>query len=87
MPRLKGSPNREAAGTIFEDSIAKKPPQCRVLTCTRDYRSFACIVNRLHQSTTLSLLNVTKYEIRNEMIGTTMTAAAKANPNSKPCCP
>lgn len=42
MPRLKGSPNREAAGTIFEDSIAKKPPQCRVLTCTRDYRSAKC---------------------------------------------
>lgn len=42
MPRLKGSPNREPAGTIFENSIVKKPPQCRVLTCTKDYRSTRC---------------------------------------------
>lgn len=42
MPRLKGSANREAAGTIFEDRIAKKPPQCRVFSCSRDYRAAHC---------------------------------------------
>ena len=42
MARLRGTANREPAATIFEDTIAKKPPQCRVLTCTRDYRSARC---------------------------------------------
>lgn len=42
MARLRGTVNREPAATIFEDSIVKKPPQCRVLTCTKDYRSARC---------------------------------------------
>lgn len=42
MPRIRGTANRNPAGTIFEDSIAKKPPQCRVLSCTKDYRSARC---------------------------------------------
>ena len=56
-------------------------------TCARYHRSLASIVNRLHQSTTLSLLNVTKYEIRNEMMRTTKATPIKANPHSKPCRP
>lgn len=42
MPRTKGAANRASAGTIYEDSIAKKPPQCRAMTCAKDYRSSKC---------------------------------------------
>lgn len=42
MPRLKGRANREPAGTIYEDKIAKKPPQCRFMPCSKDYRSTRC---------------------------------------------
>lgn len=42
MPRLRGSANRQATTSIFEDRIARKPPQCRVFSCTRDYRATRC---------------------------------------------
>ena len=42
MPRVKGTAGRRGAGTIFRDTIARKPPQCRVMTCTRNYLSSKC---------------------------------------------
>ena len=36
MPKTKGAVNKEPPRTIFADSIASKPPQCRVFACVRD---------------------------------------------------
>lgn len=42
MPRIKGTANLEPNGTIFEERIAKKPPQCRYMNCVKDYLSARC---------------------------------------------
>lgn len=42
MPRKKGTVNRQATGSIFEDAICAKPPQCRAMNCAKDYRSSRC---------------------------------------------